>query len=119
MRSQSVSGTEDGDVLGGPPVAASVTAGRSARATPWAGSSRPSAATSTPARTSSSLKRPTASSICSMGVSIILAMDSSVPRMISMYFAVVDLLAIGVACRPSHPKVERGSRKSTPRSKLR
>lgn len=72
--------------------------------TPAAGSSSPSAATSTPARISSSLNRPIVSSISSNGVSIIFAIDSSVPRMISMYFVIVVFsLPFGVAPRPSHP----------------
>jgi hypothetical protein len=33
--------------------------------------------------------------------------------MISMYFAIFDLLDTGVASRPSHSQVERGSRGST------
>jgi hypothetical protein len=59
--------------------------------TPRDGSPKPSAATSTPARIISSLQRPTVSSICSKGVCVIVATDSSVPRMISMYFAIFDL----------------------------
>jgi hypothetical protein len=70
--------------------------------TPSFGSSRPSAATSTPALISSSLNRPMVSSISSNGVSIIFAIDSSVPRSTSMYFGIVRLLAQRIAFRPSH-----------------
>src|SRR4051812_33696338 len=63
--------------------------------TPWAASSRPSAATSTPALISSSLKRPMVSSISSNGVSIIFVVVSSVPRMISMYLVISTPLSTG------------------------
>jgi hypothetical protein len=66
-----------------------------------------------PALIISSLQRPIVSSICSKGVSIIFATDSSVPRMISMYFAIFDLLDTGVRLSTLSSQVERRSRGST------
>src|SRR5207248_867158 len=50
---------------------------------------------------------------------IMAAFDSSVPRMISMYFAIAFSSSGGAASRPSHPHVERAARGSTrPRRNL-
>ena len=47
------------------------------------------------------------------------AFDSSVPRMISMYFGIAFSSSGGAASRPSHPHVERAARGSTrPRRNL-
>ncbi|GGT22401.1 hypothetical protein GCM10010176_078680 [Nonomuraea spiralis] len=44
---------------------------------------------------------------------IMAAFDSSVPRMISRYFAMAFSSSGGAASRPSHPLVERAARGST------
>ena len=50
---------------------------------------------------------------------IMAAFDSSVPRMISMYFGIAFSSSGGAASRPSHPHVERAARGSTrPRRNL-
>ncbi|GIH25311.1 hypothetical protein Aph01nite_36210 [Acrocarpospora phusangensis] len=60
----------------------------------------------------SSMNRPVAA-IASSIDAIMAAFDSSVPRMINMYFGIVFSSFSGAAARPSHPHVERAAHGST------